>query len=224
MSLEIIPPKQKKNKKSKINPILPQPPFLMSILGPSASGKGVLLSNLLTNKQFGYNKYFQSIYYISPTIMNDKTGKQIRNDDNIITVSDMKVIENMDQFFKGILEDQERNGNEKTLLILDDMMDYLGKDFSALCSRFRHSNLSIILSLQHYKKIPVVCRNNTYYWCIFKTHSEKEIKNIMEEIGSQFPDFEGLYKEAVKDKYHFLYIDIRNRILYKDFKEILYKY
>ena len=56
-----------------------------------------------------------------------------------------------------------------------------------------------------------------------KINNKKDLDNIEEEIGSNFPDFEEKYKEAIKDKYSFLFVDNREMRLFERFEELLWK-
>ena len=87
--LEILPVKTMENRNAKeIPPPLLQPPFLWIIVGSVRSGKSVMLMNLLMNKNFGYNDYFDNIIFLSPTLPSDKTGQILYKDEDIIKITD----------------------------------------------------------------------------------------------------------------------------------------
>ena len=87
--LTILPVKKPKDavrkNKRKINPILPQPPFLWSLVANVKSGKSCFIMNLIFRKNF-YRGYFDTIYYVSPSVENDDTCWAVRDDEeeNII--------------------------------------------------------------------------------------------------------------------------------------------
>ena len=229
-SLEIKPlptrrrSKRGRRKRKEIPEPLPKAPFLLSICAPISSGKGVLISSLLCKKNFAYKNYFDAIYYISPTALNDKTAEPIRNDPNIIVISDIDVIENLDGFLDALCAEQEQecNKDDEILVVLDDMIGYLTKGFSRIISTIRHKRLSIFLSLQGFRNIPLLCRTNTMYWVVFRNHSRKELLKLEEEFGGLFPHFLDYYAQGTKGRYDFLYVDVRKRKLYKNFTECIY--
>ena len=51
----------------------------------------------------------------------------------------------------------------------------------------------------------------------------KDLKNIEEEIGTNFKDFMKYYREATVDKYNFLFVDNRDMKLYHNFKKLLWE-
>ena len=226
--LKILPLKdieEPKRKKNKINPLLPQPPFLVNLLAPVRSGKTVCISNLILNKQMGYGKYFDEIWYFSPTILLDKSGWAIRDyadKFNINIVSDIEALEGLDGILNMIIEEQKVTNNEKdVLLVLDDCLDFMrnSKSFNVLCTRFRHFSLGIIVVSQHLKKIPICARTNGQYWLVWKLFNEQEKKKFIEEIGSNFEGFDRYYKEATKEKYNFLYINMKDMTLFRNFEK-----
>ena len=128
--LKILPVRKLKDpsrKKVKINPLLPQPPFLWCLSAGVASGKTNFLVNVCRNPYFGYDKAFSTIFWISPTIENDATAWAIREDENIITISDdlEDVGDILDSIVEQQKEDEEQGQKEDVLIILDDMLGYL---------------------------------------------------------------------------------------------------
>jgi hypothetical protein len=58
---------------------------------------------------------------------------------------------------------------------------------------------------------------------IFKLYSNKDLKAIEEEIGSNYEDFIKHYNEATKEKYNFLYLNNTNKEVFKNFTTKLSK-
>ena len=224
-TLKILPikeMKESKRKKKKNNPILPQPPFLCCLVAGVSSGKSTFIMNCLYNKNF-YSNYFDTIYWFSPSVHNDKTTRFVNDDPSIITVSEK--LDQLDQLLLGIVEHQVKTENEDdVLVILDDCLGYLRSGgIEKLCAKFRHYHISLFISVQSWKALPVVCRYNTQYWLIWKLNNKKMFDAINEEMIQLFPDFEQYYKEATKNKYSFAFCDMKNGIIRKNFDEILYK-
>lgn len=228
--LKVLSVKKDKKKSSKkleaIPPPLLRPEFLLVIVGPVRSGKGNLLVNLLENTNFGYRQYFKDIIYISPTIENDTTGRAVKADERIIKISDN--LEDIDMILASLVELQHKKETlEPTLVVLDDMLGLIKSTghsyFSNLCSKYRHYKLSLIVTTQSFRSLPVVCRYNATGYIIFKTHNKKEYTKLEEELEGNFPDFDDLYDEATAEKYNFLYLDMEKIRAYHNFDSLLYE-
>lgn len=229
--LQVLPVKSAKNlanskKLLNIPPPLLRPEFLMVIVGPVRSGKGNLLVNILENKNFGYKQYFDDIIYISPTIENDVTGRAIKADDSIMKITDN--LDDIDLILSSIVELQQKKDTiEPTLVVLDDMLGLIKSTghsyFSNLCSKYRHWKLSLIITTQSFRSIPVVCRYNATGYIIFKTHNKKEFTKLEEELEGNFPKFEELYDQATEKKYEFLFLDMEEIKAFKNFDTLIYE-
>ena len=207
----------------KVDKRLPIHQFCMAILAPPRSGKSNLIQNLLYNPQFDFANKFDKVVIISPSIENDQTMKFAMEDDDIAKFYEPEMLDNMDELVKEIIEAQKKEPEQQTLLILDDCLGKLkGKQLANLCSRYRHFNLSMILVSQTFKGFDVATRNCASHWIMFRSFNEQEQKKIGEEFNS-FPDFLQHYYHATDEKYHFLYVDVNNQRLMKDFNDVLYQ-
>ena len=222
--LQILPVKTFENRSIKSIPYpLQQPNFLMIIVGPCRSGKGVYLMNVLLNKNLGYRDYFDNIIYISPTIRSDKTAKILYKDDDITKITDN--LEHLNDILRVIVEDQKES-EESLLVVIDDCLGLLGSNssyFSTLCSKYRHYNMSLIITTQSFRSIPLICRSNASAYVLFKSHNKKEIEKLEEEMGGMFPEFLKLYDEATKEKFSFLYLDMEKATAWLRYDKLLYE-
>jgi len=235
--LKVLPvkklPDPSKEKKRPLDPRLPGAiegggfkPFLMVISAPVRSGKTNLLVNILYNKNF-YYKHFDEIMFISPTIENDETGKVIMKDDKIVKLTEN--LKEIDLILEAIVELQKaKDGDERghTLIILDDCLGLIKNQgqsyFATLCSKYRHFKLSIIITTQNFRAIPITCRYNATAYIIFKTNNKKELMKMEEELDGNFPFLE-LYAEATAERYNLLYLSLEKIEAYKNFDELLYE-
>lgn len=228
-NLKVLPVKEfvdKDAKKSSIPSPLPKPPFLLVISAPVKSGKGVLINQFIF-RDWGYRKYFKSnILYISPTITSDITGRFIMKDETITKITNH--LEDIDLILESLIQVRKQDNNlEPMLLVLDDCLGIIKSVghsyFSNLCSKYRHYNISMIVTTQNFRAIPVTCRYNMTACIIFKTNNKKELNKMDEELEGNFPDFAELYAEATDEKYNFLYLNLEQIEAYHNFEKLIYK-
>lgn len=225
--LKILPIKINNNKKkSNIPSPLPEPPFCLTMTAPTKSGKTVSICNMLYR---WFKPEFDEIIYISPTVCIDKTlQNNVSIDDDIVKVHDKEDLKNIDSLIEEIVESQNNKGNDKKdiLIVLDDMIAYFKKtkctldDLPALS---RHYNISFIVVSQVYTAFGPRLRKNAGYHMIFRIINKKDLEAIKEEIGSNFEDFDELYKEALDEKYSFLFLDNTEMKAYKRFEKLLWE-
>lgn len=165
---------------------LPVHPFNILLCARPKQGKSNLIVNLLYNPDFNYKKRFDNIIYISPSVMGDKTlENNVVIDDDIVKIHDE--LEPLDPIIDSIMDDQLANKEESLLLILDDLVGNIkGKSISKLSAKYRHYNISMIVVSQNYKSFSVLSRNSASQFILFKTHNQKEIEKINEELGAGF--------------------------------------
>ena len=214
-----------RSKYKEINPILPQPPFLMLGIGSVRSGKSNLLVNLMRREDMYGTEYFDDALVISNTINNDPKGKFLKD---AFRVEDHYE----DRFIKELVEGQkkyEREDMPTTALILDDIIN---RDFkknnevSFLASRFRHYELSLMIFTQSFRAVSTIIRSNATDILIFRQQSSKEMEKIVEEYSdltgteARFMDY---YNIAHEEPYGFLYIDAQQNPahFYKGFEELI---
>jgi len=223
-TLKILPVKIKKEKNEfkKLPSILPKPPFLLTLQAPVRSGKSNLIMNMVYR---WYKPIFDEIIFISPTVKNDKTCKMLYKDKDIIKM-DENLDNDLDMILNEIVEQQNETVEEDRkhiLIILDDCLGFLKQGLANLCSRYRHYKISMIITSQSFRSIPVITRCNSSHYILFSTHNKKELDKLEEEFSGNFPQFLNLYKKATEDKYAFLYMDMENIKAYKNFTDLLYE-
>lgn len=206
-----------------------KPPFLLVINGSVKTGKSNMIMNFLYNKSF-YKDVFDDVYFISPTIHNDKTLTVLNNDDDIHKISEN--LDKLDTILETIVQhidkkaerDSKGKIKENTLIVLDDMLGYIKPNSYAsyLCTRYRHYGISLICTSQSFKKIPNVIRENASGYLLFKAKNKKEYKKITEEMDGLHDNFEEYFKLATKDPYNFLFVNIRDVRFFHNFTEELH--
>jgi hypothetical protein len=211
----------------------PEKGFLLCFCSPSRSGKSNLIVNLLFNlfNQKG-KPYWRNIIWVSPSSAYDETLQKIREiDDEDYEITFINEISNMDAVIKGVEDSMKERLNEdkeagiKSILILDDCVGLMknAHKLEALCSRYRHLNgMSMIITSQIFKGIPVMPRSNCTGWILHLTHNEGDRKKMSEELSGKFKDFDKHYEEATMAPYNFLFCDMERSKLYHNFDEELW--
>ena len=201
-----------KSKYPEINPILPQPPFLLLGYGSVRSGKTNTLINMMRRDDMYGTDYWDDVTAISNTAGNDPKMYKFMGD--AFRVEDH--YEN--KFIDDIVASQKkykRHEAPTSLLILDDI---ISKDFSkgnsnsinALSSRFRHYEMSIMIFVQSARAVSNIIRSNATDILIFRQQSNLEMDKIKEEYSDLAPkNFMNYYNIALKDRYGALYIDVQ---------------
>jgi DNA helicase HerA-like ATPase len=225
--LKILPIKTNSKKTtSKIPDPIPKPPFTINIVAPTKSGKTVAICNMIYR---WFKSEFDEIIYISPTCTIDKTlQNNITIDDDIVKVHDKDDLKNIDSLIEEIVESQNKKGDDKKdiLIVLDDMIAYFKKTKSTLDdlpALSRHYNISFIVVSQVFTAFGPRLRKNAGYYMIYRIINKKDLEAIREEIGSNFEDFDELYKEALDEKYSFLFLDNTEMKAYKRFEKLLWE-
>tara|TARA_R110002153_G_scaffold55016_2_gene153032 strand:+ start:168 stop:1019 length:852 start_codon:yes stop_codon:yes gene_type:complete len=216
---------------------LPNTPFFWVLLGRIRSGKSLITQNIALRKDPFYYDDFQVKILISPTASNDAQCQHMIEDFDF-------VFESYSEELLGEIIDMIENEahDRKYLLVLDDAISdgfrqtRAGKPdkFSSMITRFRHIGskvtgteglLSIILTVQYWKFLSPIVRNNFQALCICGKFSDSELNKISEQmdyIGGSSKKFLELYKQTQTDKFNFCYVNVTNMEMYRNFDELIW--
>lgn len=207
-----------KNPDYKLHPDLPQPPFSMSIIGPSRSGKSNLIKNLLLRKELLAKVWKpKNIFIFCQSIH--------LNDDYELFDEEVHKYDKWDEDVVQAIYDESSNiiktfGKKRLppiLIICDDCFDDAkftrSKALQTLFFRGRHLNISLIMSGQKYSSLPRGCRLNTTDLICFRPYNENELDFIIDETCSKRKKREREEKlnEIYKIPYSFIYYDFLNK-------------
>ena len=212
-----------------LHPNLPRHPFLQLLIAPPKSGKSNLIMNMLFNQEF-YNaqEYWEEVVYISPTADFDNTLKNfLPMLENCVRITDPDEIVNLESILKeicrGQMELKKKNEEFKRILVvLDDCVGFMDKSLGILCSKYRHYSLTIILTSQSFRSIPLITRNCAGNLIIFHLNSGKEWEKITEEHGDNFSsDFESIARKNTEVKYSFVMLNNESMKMTSGFNDVL---
>ena len=202
-------------------------PVRSILLGPSGSGKGVLLQNMILDI---YKKCFERIYIFSPSINVDHTWLPVKKhisdtidkkDDEPNFYYDSYDPESLEAIIESqtkIVEYQKKHNHNRIfqiLIIVDDFAD--SPDFSrqskllhSLFTRGRHSGISTIVSTQKFSAIHPIIRLNATELFVFRLRNYQDTSMFLEEMGGMIDKktLLDIYKLATKEAYSFLYVKL----------------
>ena len=213
-------------------------PFRLLLVGKSQSGKGVVATNMILLDDY-YAKDFagENIFIFSKSLNYDyKTKLLIKQktipSENLFLGLDDESLKAVIDFIQEEYEEAEIEGKKpvQSLIILDDVLEDLkekdrNSSVNDLFSRGRHLNISTMVFLQYYSKLPSVSRTNANGLVIFEM-PKRQMDVIADEHNylENPKDFYKLYQNATKDKHSFMVInytnDRDNRYLNKNFEPI----
>ena len=206
---------------SKYN-IAAQLPMRSLIVGPSGTGKSVLLHIMIMNI---YRGCFNRVYIFSASIhvdmswqpvirylKNDLKQDEIKEQYLFDTYNESELQKIINTQFK-LIQYMKKNNMKKLFqiaIIIDDMTE--NKQFmrnsrllETLYVRGRHIGISTITSVQGYKMINTVIRKNATQLYIFRLRNRSDLEAILDEMSAIYDKqtIYDIYKAATTDAHSF---------------------
>jgi hypothetical protein len=200
-------------------------PFRSLMLGPSGSGKGVLLQRFILDI---YRDSFERIYLMSPSIHNDHTWnpvkKYIKNElrpkedeeylfDSYNPEELEKIITRQHKVVKHLKEEKQKQ-LYSILICIDDFADTPefmrnGKLLHQLYIRGRHDNISVITATQLFKARATVVRKNITGLYVFRLRNASDLDAVMDEVSAlaNKKTLLNMYDLATKEPHSFMFIN-----------------
>jgi len=93
------------------------------------------------------------------------------------------------------------------------------KSISAILKKNRHFKSKCIISSQAITDIDLQGRQQLDYCLLFGGHPKEKLELIYKDLDISIPFelFQQMYHDSTAEKYHFLYVDVRNETFRKDF-------
>jgi len=188
-------------------------PMRSIILGPSGSGKSILLQNFILDI---YKDCFSRIYIFSPSINVDYQtwepvkkyiNKEITNNDDENFYYDHY---NEDALFniittqRKIIEYQKKHNHNKLfsiLIVVDDFADDVkfsrnSKLLHSLFTRGRHSQISTVVATQKFNALSPIIRVNASDLYVFRLRNYSDLQAFLDEVSAIAP------KDVILEMYH----------------------
>lgn len=199
--------------------VLPLGSRILFFVSPKGAGKTSLYLSLLTAKDSPYHKYFDHVFMINPSGRHDKKLQEL-----------VEEIDETGQFYEDLTEQTAMELRDKlrvindgwkkkravqNLLIIDDSSGQFpsGRKKSAITQLFtnsRHLGLSIWLITHKYNLTPPIWRNNCDGLFLFRTNSKLEVETLKRDINVDEEFLEMALKDATKEPYSFLFVNMSN--------------
>lgn len=203
---------------------------ITAFVAPTNSGKTNLIVNLLNRKQM-YRKRFDYIVLISSTYHIDNMWVKAKGIDEVFEAYDDEILLHIIEEQKHSLQKEGREKTPNVLVILDDVIDTLPKNSSALNSlsmRLRHYKVTCWITTQKFNRLPTTMRNQIQYYILFRAASKnvKERESIAGEVGSMVNEkaFLKLWESVGDNNYNFMVVNVRNpekRMFQREFQAYL---
>lgn len=200
------------------NSILPnKTSFFLYISGAASSGKTTCIMSLLNND---YSKVFDKIMIYSPSA--HSIGNKLKLPEDRFK----KDLSTLAQDYKEIREEYKEALQDNivinTLIVIDDLVGSIKKSdaiMKALVYNRAHANISLIITSQKYRVLPLEFRCNASHIIAFPTKNSKELEAIAEE-SELFYNKKGFIRALIdmfNEKFCFVYLDLVNSKCYKKF-------
>jgi len=118
---------------------------------------------------------------------------------------------------------KEKKISPECIFVFDDLGTEIRNPIvNLLLKTNRHYKCKVILSSQYINDLMPEARKQIDYYLLFGGHSSEKLETIFSDadLPIKIDLFEQLYKNATKEKYSFLYIDVRDVIFRKNFDKI----
>jgi GTPase SAR1 family protein len=230
-------------KQSKYSDVVPKLPMRSMLVGPSSSGKTVLLSNMILDI---YRDCFSRIYIWSPSINVDSTWLPVKDyiRDHIkpnerekiyfdsYESSELEAVIKTQQKVIDYQKEQKHKDLYQILILVDDFIDdpsFTRKSqlLHQLYIRGRHYMISTITATQVYKAVSPVIRKNMTHLFIYRLRNYADLEAIVEELSAVYDKktLLEIYHAAIDEPYSFLYVNLmskdRTKMFMNKFQEYL---
>jgi len=210
------------------------------ILGPSGTGKSVLLQWLLTSPQAYRYPAVRRIYCWSPSVDIDPLWAPVKKyNKDVLGVDqdkertffsefrseDLQEVISTQESVVAYIKKQNASRPKKQALpgilcVFDDLADtpsFMKREklLHQLYIRGRHNAISVITATQVWKALAPECRKQATGLYIFRLRNYADLDGLIEELAAIHPEGKkgvlALYRQATAEPYGFLYCDLMSK-------------
>ena len=206
-------------------------PMRSIILGPSGSGKSILLQNFILDI---YKGCFSRVYIFSPSInvdyqtwepvkkyLNEDINNGDKDEEYYFDHYDEEALFNIIDTQRKIIEYQKKHNHNKlfsVLIVVDDFADDVkfsrnSKLLHSLFTRGRHSQISTIVATQKFNALSPIIRVNASDLYVFRLRNYSDLQTFLDEvsaIASKDVILE-MYNLAVSEPFSFLTVKLTSK-------------
>ena len=198
-----------------ISELLPQHPFMMTVVAPRKSGKTFMVVDMIKDNS-KFRGFFDFIFVWSRSIKADSKWKNLQ-------LPSFSTFDHWDpvaaeKIFNTIIALHSRYPKKdcpKTLFVWDDMAssNVSSPHTQGLLERVattgRHFGVSAIFITQAYMRLSPTVRTNTTNMCVFRIRNAQEFSRISEENREALDkdEFFNLYNEVTSKPFTFLHVN-----------------
>jgi len=216
-------------KQSKYN-VVSKLPMRSIILGPSGSGKSILLQNFILDI---YRDCFSRVYIFSPSINVDfQTWQPVKkyiekeinaNEDENFYFDhyDEEALLNIINTQRKIIEYQKKHNHNKLfsiLIVVDDFADDVkfsrnSKLLHSLFTRGRHSQISTVVATQKFNALSPIIRVNASDLYVFRLRNYSDLQAFLDEVSAIAPKdvILEMYRLATDEPFSFLTVKLTSK-------------
>jgi hypothetical protein len=222
---------KKKLGEEEVGKVLPQIPHLILAVGKVRSGKTLMYNNLYLSDRF-YGQKFDIRILLSPSAHNDAVNKHLIDEFDMVFT---EITEDLIEEILDLIKNDE--SDSRYLMVFDDVIGAITQKktgridlLSGLATKYRHianaqekeGRLSIFIATQYFKHLTPVLRNNASAYLLMGAFPERELKQMGEQLsvfGGDEKKFLNIYKEAKKNPFDFLYLNMNRLEAYRNFEK-----
>ena len=196
------------------------------IIGKPGAGKTLFLISMLTSKHVFKRKFNHVLIVMPSTSRNSIKKNPFKNHDEDKMYEELD-LSTIDTIYNKLVSASEEK--ENTLLILDDVGASLKSNsiqllFKKIIYNRRHLKCQIIVLLQSFLSIPKEIRKLFNNVIMMGKPSKVEFENLFDELFETNKDLSlDIIKMAFQNPHDYLFLNIDNQKMYKNFDEIIIK-
>ena len=184
-------------------------PFTMIVAGSKETGKTRFVMTLLLHSDSLISPAIDRVFWYYGAKQSDVFG-ELKD----LLGSKIKFTDGLPSE-ESIVASVEGAKGERTLIVLDDLMDETGKrsDVKQLFTRGRHQNISVLLITQNYTHKGKEVREmnlNSDYTVMFKNPKDETLARTLGTQMGKYKFLKDAYTKATRKQHSYLFIDSRS--------------